>query len=107
MLVIRLSTKLDFICVSNDAKSTDSDQEPSAAYAHSILRTLADAVAKKVELGHADVSKYVDRLVPRLYHLHIYSSQASNDHQLIGIDPRLLAVSAEIITLVLQTVSVE
>ncbi|KAI0339641.1 ARM repeat-containing protein [Trametopsis cervina] len=107
MLVIRLSTKLDFICVSNDDKSLDSDQEPSAAYAHSILRTLADAVAKKVELGHADVSKYVDRLVPRLYHLHIHSSLASNDHQLIAIDPRLLSVSAEIITLVLQTVSVE
>lgn len=108
MLVVRLSTKLDLICVpgSKIAEDTD-DYEPTAAYAHSILRTLADAVAKKVELNHPDVSKYVDRLLPRLFNLHIYSALVSDGDYLVATDPRLISVSAEIISLVLQTASAQ
>ena len=79
------------------------DHEPTAAYAHSILRTLADAMAKKVELGHPDTSKYADRLLPRLFNLHIYSALVSGGDYLVATDPRLVSVSAEITSLVLQT----
>ncbi|KAI0091461.1 ARM repeat-containing protein [Irpex rosettiformis] len=103
MLVIRLSTKLDLICVPASSTIADSDHEPTAAYAHSILRTLADTLARKVELGHTDVSKYSDRLVPRLYNLHFYSTLVSNGDYLVATDPRLISVSAEIVTLVIQT----
>lgn len=103
MLVVRLSTKLDLICVPATGAMVEDDHEPSAAYAHALLRTLADTFTKKVELGHADVSKYIDRLVPRLYNLHIYSAMVSNGDYLVATDPRLVSVSAEVITLVLQT----
>ena len=48
------------------AAAAEGDAEPAAAYAHSILRTLADVLAARIERAHADVVKYVDRLVPRL-----------------------------------------
>ena len=106
MLVIRLLTKLDLVCVPGNGAVADSDHEPTAAYAHSILRTLADAVAKKAELGHPDVSKYSDRLVPRLFNLHFYSTLVSNGDYLAATDPRLISVSAEIVTAVYQTTSI-
>ncbi|KAI0686671.1 ARM repeat-containing protein [Cytidiella melzeri] len=106
MLVVRLSTKLDLICVPAANAMTDDEHEPTAAYAHSILRTLAAGFAKKVELGHADVSKYSDRLIPRLYNLHFYSALVSNGSAMVATDPRLVSVSAEIITLITQTVSI-
>ncbi|KIP04531.1 hypothetical protein PHLGIDRAFT_191607 [Phlebiopsis gigantea 11061_1 CR5-6] len=108
MLVIRLSTKLDLICVPSGTTLQDvPDPEPVAAYAHSILRTLADAVAKKVELDHPDVPKYVDRLLPCLFNLHMYSALVSNGDYLVATDPRLVSVSAEIVTLVLQTAAAQ
>lgn len=108
MLVVRLSTKLDLICVPIGETQPDStDKEPTAAYAHSLLRTLADALSKKVQLGHPDVTKYVDRLLPRLFNLHIYSVLVSNGDYLVATDPRLVSVSAEIVNLILQTASAQ
>ncbi|KAI0079355.1 ARM repeat-containing protein [Panus rudis PR-1116 ss-1] len=105
MLVVRLSTKLDLICTprSSESAEADGDIEPTAAYAHSILRTLADVLATKVERGHPDVQKYIDRLVPRLYHLHIYSALAVEESLAVATDHRLVAVSSEIVTLIVQT----
>lgn len=99
-LVVRLSTKLDLICV---PQANSEDHEPTGAYAHSILRTLADAFRKKVALGDPDVTKYIDRLVPRLFNLHIYSALVSEGDYLAATDPRLVTVSAEIVTLVVQS----
>ena len=108
MLVVRLSTKLDLICVPGGSTAQEAeDHEPTAAYAHSILRTLADAVAKKVELNHPDVPKYVDRLLPRLFNLHLYSALVSDGDYLVATDPRLVSVSAEIVTLILQTATAQ
>ena len=87
------------------SENPDVDLEPAAAYAHSILKTLADVLAAKVELGHPDVVKYVDRLVPRLYNLFIYSALAAEERPMVATDPRLLAVTAQIVTLVTQTLS--
>ncbi|KAH9930313.1 ARM repeat-containing protein [Fomitopsis serialis] len=101
-LVVRLLTKLDLIC-----DDSDTDREPNAAYAHSILRTIVDVLDAKVELGHADVIKYIDRLVPRLYNLFIYSALMSNGTYLVATDPRLVSVAAQVITLVVQTLSAQ
>ncbi|TFY64928.1 hypothetical protein EVJ58_g2311 [Rhodofomes roseus] len=108
-LVVRLLTKLDLICVPppTTADAAGMDTEPSAAYAHSILRTIVDVLSAKVELGHADVIKYIDRLVPRLYHLFIYSALMSNGTYLVATDPRLVSVASQIITLVVQTLSAQ
>ncbi|KAI0794485.1 ARM repeat-containing protein [Fomes fomentarius] len=117
-LVVRLSTKLDLLCLPS-ATPTPSDLEPNkataeaaedlepaAAYAHSLLKTLADVLQAKIELGHTDVAKYIDRLVPRLYNLFIYTGLHAETRVMVATDPRLLAVAAQIITLVTQTLSV-
>ncbi|EJF59029.1 ARM repeat-containing protein [Dichomitus squalens LYAD-421 SS1] len=104
-LVVRFSTKLDLICVPSSPIAEGEDREPSAAYAHSILKTLADVLSIKIEKGHTDVVKYVDRLVPRLYNLFIYSALASEERPMVAPDPRLLAVAAQIITLVTQSLN--
>lgn len=107
MLVVRLSTKLDLICTPKnllpESDTEDLDVEPSAAYAHSILRTLADVLGTKVDKNHPDVPKYIDRLLPKLYHLHIYSAVAIENTLAIATDPRLVAVTSEIVTKVIQT----
>lgn len=94
---MRLSTKLDLVC-----EADTEDAEPFAAYAHSLLRTLADALAKKAALGHVDIVKYLDRLVPRLFNLHIHAALASTEKTTIASHPRLILVTAEIITLAVQ-----
>ena len=98
---MRFSTKLDLLCAPSAAEG---DAEPAAAYAHSILRTLADVLAAKIERAHADVVKYVDRLVPRLFNLFVCAALAPGGAGgSAGTDARLLAVAAQIVTLVVQT----
>ncbi|KAI0333855.1 ARM repeat-containing protein [Cubamyces sp. BRFM 1775] len=110
-LVVRLSTKLDLLCVpasssqDEEQQSSATDLEPAAAYTHSILKTLADVLQAKIDLGHADVVKYIDRLVPRLYNLFIYSALLAEERPMVATDPRLLAISAQIITLITQTLN--
>ena len=111
---MRLSTKLELLCVPAPASSTDStavsangspDLEPAAAYAHSVLRTLADVLAAKVEASHADVAKYADRLAPRLFALFAGAAFLAEDTPggAVAADARLLAVAAQIVTLITQT----
>ena len=111
---MRLSTKLELLCVPAPASSTDStavsangspDLEPAAAYAHSVLRTLADVLAAKVDAGHADVAKYADRLAPRLFALFAGAAFLAEDTPggAVAADARLLAVAAQIVTLITQT----
>ncbi|KZT07275.1 ARM repeat-containing protein [Laetiporus sulphureus 93-53] len=103
-LVVRLLTKLDLICVPALAPAeAEADPEPSAAYAHSVLRTLADVLASKVERGDTDVIKYIDRLVPRVFNLFVYSALVADGTYMVATDPRLVAVAAQIVTLVMQT----
>ncbi|OBZ73673.1 MMS19 nucleotide excision repair [Grifola frondosa] len=104
-LVVRLSTKLDLVCASPSVISDGPtpDVEPSAAYAHSILRTLADVLVAKIAMGHTDVVKYIDRLVPRLYNLFIYSALLDGRNDVVATDPRLISVAAQIITLIVQS----
>ena len=103
-LVVRLLTKLDLVCIpTTGTQDAEEDSEPSAAYAHSILRTMTDVLSAKVKKGHKDVVKYVDRLVPRIYNLFIYSALVSNGGYMAAADPRLVSVAAQLVTLVTQT----
>lgn len=99
-LVIRLTTKVDMVCLS--IKGAQDDNEPSAAYAHALLKTIADTLRAKVDKAHPDVAKYIDRLVPNLYNLFIYSAFLSDEKELAATDPRLVSVAGEIIGLVIQ-----
>lgn len=109
ILVIRLSTKLDLICLppADRAQHIASDPEPTAAYAHMILKTLAQTLTTKVNRKHPDVAKYIDRLVPSIYNLFAESALLSDERPMVATDSRLIQVGAEIITLVVQTLSLE
>ncbi|KAF8489304.1 ARM repeat-containing protein [Gautieria morchelliformis] len=106
-LVIRLSTKLDLICAST---TTVSEQNVNSAYAHFILSCLSNVLTKKVEAGHADIPKYLDRLVPRLYNLFIYAA-ITGEHRdaAVGVarHPRLIQAGARVVQQIMQTVPSE
>jgi DNA repair/transcription protein MET18/MMS19 len=101
ILVIRLTTKVDLICVPTTKPSVE-DGEPNAAYAYSLLDVIANTLSVKVDKGHLDVAKYIDRLVPRLYNLFVYSALLGEGHGLLATDHRLVSVAAKIIMLVVQ-----
>lgn len=107
-MVIRLITKLDLLSFPDAGQSlADDDLEPSAAYAHMILKTLAQTLGTKVKKKHADVSKYIDRLVPNLFNIFVASAFISDEREMIAIEPRLIQVAGEIITLVVQSLSIQ
>ncbi|RDB23653.1 MMS19 nucleotide excision repair [Hypsizygus marmoreus] len=106
ILVIRLTTKVDLICVPKAKDDIEDDPEPNTAYAHSLLKTIADTLSAKVDAGHPDVTKYIDRLVPRLYNLFIYSSLQPTKY-VIATDHRLISVAGDIIMLVTQCLPVQ
>ncbi|EAU90313.2 hypothetical protein CC1G_08995 [Coprinopsis cinerea okayama7 len=100
-LVIRLTTKLELLC---SPSNQPEDSEPTAAYAHVILKTLANTLAKKVVKANPDVPKYLDRLVSRIFNLFIYTALESHeDKPSVTTDHRLIEVAAEVITLVVRT----
>ncbi|KAG8771304.1 hypothetical protein FRC12_003699 [Ceratobasidium sp. 428] len=97
VLVIRLSTKLDIMCA-----STPTDRESEAAYALALLNTLSNVLLRKVELGHADIPKYLDRLLPSLFKVTIKAATAADPTNEVATHPNLLPVIATIITLVVR-----
>jgi len=105
-LVVRLSVRLSFLYAPT---TVPEDAEPSAAYAHALLSTLTDVLVRKVESGDLDVQKYVDRLVPRLFNLAAYGVlSAPGTTGSAGVtDPRVVHVSARLVNLVVQSLSVQ
>ena len=75
------------------------------------MKTLADVLGAKIEAGHTDVVKYIDRLVPRLFNLFVWAAlelegeAEGGARARVATDPRLLAVGAQIVTLVTQTLT--
>lgn len=108
-LVIRLLTKLDLVSIPKGSPiiAHGLDLEPAVAYAHAILATLANTLRVKVNLKHADIPKYIDRLVFRLYNLFIYSALLGVDGKTVAVDSRVVRKAAVIITLVVGTLSVQ
>lgn len=107
-LVIRLLTKLDLICAS---ATNESDQEANAAYACFVLSTLSKVLATKVDKGHVDVPKYLDRLVPHLYELFIkaacYPSADRTSTFGVATHPRLIQIASQLVQQIFQTVPIE
>ncbi|KAJ3902626.1 ARM repeat-containing protein [Lentinula edodes] len=106
-LVIRLTTRLDLLCVPSETVPLPADREPRVAYAHSILITLHQTLLAKVDDGHADVAKYIETLVPRLFNLFIYSALVSNEVNLIATDTRLITVAGQTIGTVVQNTAAQ
>ncbi|KAF8517882.1 ARM repeat-containing protein [Hysterangium stoloniferum] len=105
-LVVRLSTKLDLICTA--PLSPIVDREANAAYVHAILSSLSKVLSRKVELGHSDIPKYLDRLVPRLYGLFIDAALSSDKgNETVAIHPRLIHIGSRVIQQIIQTASAE
>ncbi|KAH9479537.1 MMS19 nucleotide excision repair protein-like protein [Psilocybe cubensis] len=108
-LVIRLTTKLDLLCFpsSEQMLSVSADPEPTAAYAHMILKALAQALSTKVKGKHPDIAKYLDRLVPIIFNVFVSSAFLSEEQMIVAKEPRLVQVAAEIINFVVQSVPSE
>lgn len=108
-LVLRLTTKLDLICFPSTQQFLliSADPEPTAAYAHMILKALAQALTTKVKGKHPDVAKYIDRLVPIIFNIFVSSAFFSEEQTTVATEPRLVQVAAEIINLVVQSVPSE
>ncbi|PBK99659.1 ARM repeat-containing protein [Armillaria gallica] len=104
VFMIRLTTRVELLCSATDIEA---DLEPRAAYAHAILKSIAQTMSSKVDEKHIDVPKYIDRLVPRLFNLFIYSALTSEGGYVIATDPRLILVAGDIISLVTQCLTVE
>ena len=102
-LVVRLSVRLGLLYAPETAAE---DSEPLAAYAHALLSTLADVLARKVENGDVDVQKYIDRLVPRLFNLTVHEALVAPGSSSLA-DPRIIGVVARIVNLVGQSLSVQ
>jgi DNA repair/transcription protein MET18/MMS19 len=101
-LIIRLSTKLDLLCDPH-SPPPKADVEPTAAYAHAILKTLVTVLDKKVSKGDADVAKYIDRLVPGLLVLFLSGAISAKEPSALPVtEPRLVVAAARIVNLVVQ-----
>ena len=113
-LVIRLTTKLDLICVPSASFLTlpsTTEAELHAAYAHWILTTLAKVLQKKVDREDPDVPKYIERLVPGIFNLFVFSAFAvaeddddggRREKVFVATEPRLVKKAGEIVSLVIQ-----
>ncbi|KAK0501497.1 ARM repeat-containing protein [Armillaria luteobubalina] len=104
VFMICLTTRVELLCSATD---TEADSEPRAAYAHAILKSIAQTMSSKVDEKHVDVPKYIDRLVPRLFNLFVYSALTSDGGYVIATDPRLILVAGDITSLVTQCLTVE
>lgn len=100
--IIRLSTKLDLIFSrSNDGLP---DVETNAAYVHYILLSISKTLKAKKQLGHVDIPKYVDRLLPRIYKLFVQEQQRSEKGTTISDYPQVVQVTGRVIEQIIQTV---
>ncbi|KAJ2933120.1 hypothetical protein H1R20_g3952, partial [Candolleomyces eurysporus] len=103
VLVIRLTTKLELLC--SRSSSEEADPEPTAGYAHAILKTLANTLSTKLTKNHTDVAKYLDRLVVRIFNIFVYAAfTAEGDKRpMILSDHRLLEAAALCTTSVVRS----
>lgn len=105
-LVIHLCTKLELLIGARyENTPSQDDTEARVAFVHAILKTLRHNFDKKLDAGDPDVQKYVDRFLPRLYG--VFFDAALDDSNLIGRDPRLIAMAAEVVPIIIASLGVE
>ena len=100
-LVIRLSAKIDLIV------KTAGTEDMVSAYVHIILSTLSGLLGEKLEKGHGDVGKYVERLVPSLYYLFLRGTGEDENMDQVILDVKVVDGAAEIISLVVSALQAE
>ncbi|CAE6532510.1 unnamed protein product [Rhizoctonia solani] len=98
VLMIRLSTKLDILC-----GSIPVDRECAAAYAHALLQTLSNVLARKSDAGHADVPKYLDRLLPALLAAVVKAVVSSTPEKEVATHSKILLTIAAIFAVVMRS----
>lgn len=98
VLVIRLSTKLEIICAVPPA-----DRESEAAYALALLNTISSVLSRKVEAGHTDVPKYLDRLLPALFGVAVKAAVTAEPTIEVATHPKLIPAISTIIGLVVKS----
>lgn len=106
-LVVRLTAKLDILCLPAVPRAQTVDIEPISAYAHSILSTILGALTSKVAQAHTDIPKYIDRLVPRLINIILASALLSDHGEMVAADLRIVSITAHILRLVAKEISAE
>ncbi|KAK4050301.1 hypothetical protein OIV83_003622 [Microbotryomycetes sp. JL201] len=116
ILALRLLTRLETIVghrtgLTQSAAAMTTYQQV-ALYGHHLLRTLLVVLKIKVEEGHEDVAKYVDKFLSRLLAMFVVptlSDDGSRDDegQVVAKDARLLRDAGKVVTVIVQRVSVE
>ena len=127
ILVVRITAKLDLICTAgqdavprapvsapnpsapvDDTSMVDQTaRECEAVYAFALLSCLLNVLRTKQDLGHLDIPKYIDELVPRLFTIFVLAALSQKSEQEIASDPRLVVVASRVVETVVQTLSVE
>ncbi|KAG9009002.1 hypothetical protein FRB94_012639 [Tulasnella sp. JGI-2019a] len=112
--VIRLFTKLELVCSGvvtiGDTSPTNELEvvaECNAAYAHAILVTIDQVLQKKTSEEHTDLPKYTDRIIARIFALSVDAANRPDSGASIAIHPRLLKVSASILSTLTRCLTAE
>jgi len=100
-LVVRLSTKIDLVV------TTEGAGDMASAYVRIMFSTLSGLLNEKLEKGHTDVGKYVERLVPALYYLFLRRTGEDENMDQVILDDKVVDGAAEIITLVVSALPAE
>jgi DNA repair/transcription protein MET18/MMS19 len=100
-LVIWLITKIDLVA------TAEGTGDMASAYIHIMLGTLSGLLSEKLEKGHADVGKYVERLVPALYSLFLRGTGKDENMDGVELGVKIVDDAAEIISLVISALPAE
>ena len=83
-------------------------RERNVAYAWELLRSLVQVVDAKLASKHSDVSKYFDKIIPRLHGLLVAAAVPRIGYaQPMFRDRRLLSIVGELTETLMWEVSVE
>lgn len=99
ILNVRVLSKLALLAELSEVKGEDK------IYTFALLGTLEKVLRKKVADKHADVPKYADQLLPRLFTF--FAQDAVDGGRGVGGEPRLIVAGGKIIELIVQSLSVE
>lgn len=102
LLSVRILAKLEGIC--SIAYQTPVEQNLNSLYAHHLLSTLRSVLKTKAEKGHEDLTKYVEKLVPRLIGLFVLPTTKVEGEREVAKDVRLLEDVGKVVKIVLQRV---
>lgn len=99
ILNVRILSKLALLADLPEVRGEDK------IYAFALLGTLEKVLRKKVANKHADVPKYADQLLPRLFTF--FAQDAVDGGWGVGGEPRLIVAGGKIVELIVQSLSVE